>query len=126
MSNTITFYKQKSKSDFEKNLEKLGGFNSERALKIGISKLNNHINVLRVEKKVFKFIKKKINIFKNMHSLKCTSCSNVSEKMAFEYLEDFINEYKEANKKELNESLEKRINFMHNINTFNNEVEYDN
>ena len=56
MSNTITFYKQKSKSDFEKNIEKLGGFNSERALKIGMTKLNNHINILRVEKKVFKFI----------------------------------------------------------------------
>jgi hypothetical protein len=32
--------------------------------------------------------------------------------MAFGYLEDFINEYKKANKNELTESLEKRINFQ--------------
>ena len=126
MNNLMTFYREKEKLDFEKNVEKLGGYNSERALKIGMSSINYHIHTLKTEKKVLKFIFKKINSFKKMHSLRCTSCDNVSEKMAFDYLEDFINEYKKANKKELKESLERKHDFQHNINRFNDEVEYDN
>ena len=124
MSNKITFYKEKNNLNFEKNIERLGGFNSERALKIGITSMNYHLNTLYVEKKIFKFIKKKINLFKKKHSLRCTSCNNVSEKMAFEYLEDFIDEYKKANKEELKKTLERKNNFKHKINNFNSEIEY--
>ena len=124
MSNNIIFYREKNNLNFEKNIEKLGGFNSERALKIAMTKTNYHIHTLYVEKKIFKFIKKKISLFKNKHSLRCTSCNNVSEKMAFEYLEDFINEYKKANKEELKKTLERKNIFKNRINNFNDEVEY--
>jgi len=123
MNNKIEFYKEKDKIRFERTVDNLGGYNSERALKIATTKINYYIHGLKIEKKLFKLIKKKINSFRKEFSLRCTVCYNAAERMGFEDLENFVNEYRQANKKELKEALERKHSFQNRINNFYDEEE---
>jgi len=116
MSKRIEFYKEKAKERFEKQIESLGSYNSERALKIGMTKINYFIHGLKIERKFFKLIKDKINLFRKHHSLRCTVCYNCADKLGLEQLEEFVDEYKKTNSKELNESQERRRSFQTKLN----------
>jgi hypothetical protein len=116
MSNKIEFYKEKAKQRFEKEIEYLGSYNSDRALKIGMTKVNYFIHGLKIERKFFKLIKDKINLFRKHHSLRCTVCYNCADKLGLEQLEEFVDEYKRKNKEELNESQERRKMFQTKLN----------
>ena len=101
MSN-IDFRYVKGENKINKEFDKLGGFNSVRALKICVSKKNNWLSHLKIQKYIIKKIKHQVKI--------CRETNN-----SFEELEIFLRDWSREIKLQLKEEKNKRKSLIDNI-----------